>query len=443
MKNNCYNKDNNIGNSILFIIIVLYIVYILLYIFNVSSFDASYNYDTKVNDEKTNIITSKVQNYVIDAMMSDTFKMKDEKDLHLEPNADKINSLLLNELKYMDIDIKENINNDTKDDINNSLDKTIDTSNINETKNQFKDDINDIYNDNNVTADNDNENLNVNIESEKVNHVNLNAEKKEMISVLNSKDESLKMTAISKMFTFETNIRVAKDLYDYAKILSSTDNKVDLLNKKILIFHTHSQEGFKDTTDLKTDGIVGMGEELAKVLREKYKLNVIHYTGEHDITNGMLNREGSYERIEESIKEILIDDTDIEVLIDLHRDGVPESRRLVTDINGKKCAQIMLVNGICKLVNDGTLEDIDYLPNDYINDNFNLSMNMQIAADKLYPDISRKILVKPYRYSLHMKPNSMLIELGAQNNTVEEVKNTIPHLAEIIYTALTNKNDKL
>jgi stage II sporulation protein P len=52
--------------------------------------------------------------------------------------------------------------------------------------------------------------------------------------------------------------------------------------------------------------------------------------------------------------------------------------------------------------------------------------------NELYPGITRKIYINAYRYSLHMKDKSMLIELGAQTNTIDEVYNTIDMLAETI-----------
>lgn len=35
-------------------------------------------------------------------------------------------------------------------------------------------------------------------------------------------------------------------------------------------------------------------------------------------------------------------------MIDLHRDGVPDDTRLVTEVNGNETAQIMLINGMCR-----------------------------------------------------------------------------------------------
>ena len=47
----------------------------------------------------------------------------------------------------------------------------------------------------------------------------------------------------------------------------------------------------------------------------------------------------------------------------------------------------------------------------------------------MYPGFTRRIFLRGYRYSLHMRPKSLLIEAGAQTNTVEEMRNAMELLA--------------
>ena len=121
------------------------------------------------------------------------------------------------------------------------------------------------------------------------------------------------------------------------------------------------------------------------------------------------------------MKKILKKYPTIEVLIDLHRDGIADDKKLITEINGKQTAKIMFFNGICRLNDNGIPKGVG-LENKYIKENLSLSFNMQAMANTLYPSLTRKIYIKPYRYSLNMKPMSLLIEAGANTNTVEEVK---------------------
>lgn len=221
-------------------------------------------------------------------------------------------------------------------------------------------------------------------------------------------------------------------------------NPDDLLNRnmkinveskgpKILIFHTHSQEEFVDSTpgDPSTS-IVGVGEYLTQLLNAK-GIETIHDTGVYDIINGQLDRSSAYENAEASIRPILEGNPTIEVVIDLHRDGVAEETHLVTDIGGKPTAKIMYFNGLSRTRVNG---DIDYLYNPYIQDNLAFSLQMQIASETLYPGFVRPIYLRGYRYNLHLMPKSLLIEAGAQTNTVGEMKNAMEVLAETLYHVL-------
>lgn len=203
---------------------------------------------------------------------------------------------------------------------------------------------------------------------------------------------------------------------------------------KVLIFHTHSQETFVDSTagDAGTS-IVGMGNYLAKRLGEK-GIAAMHHDGVYDLIDGKLDRSKAYECSEEGVRKILKENPSIEVVIDLHRDGVGNDTHLVTDINGKQTAKIMFFNGLSRTKANG---NISYLPNPYIQDNLAFSLQMQLASEKMYPGFARRIYLKGYRYSLHMMPKSLLIEAGAQTNTVQEMKNAMDVLAEVLCKVLT------
>ena len=210
---------------------------------------------------------------------------------------------------------------------------------------------------------------------------------------------------------------------------------------KVLIFHTHSTEGFADSNmqNWKEEGIYGAGERLSKILKEKYNIDSIHNDGRYDMVDGRGQILGAYERMEPEIRKIIAANPSIQVVIDMHRDGVDPSTKLVTEINGKKYAQIMFFNGLCKLNSNGTLKSIDGLSNPYVKDNLALSFNMKLSANRLFPTLTRKIYINAYRYSLHMLPKSMLIEVGAQTNTKEEIFNSMEPLADILADVVLKK----
>lgn len=242
---------------------------------------------------------------------------------------------------------------------------------------------------------------------------------------------------LSNFYTVDSTTMIGPDQLN-ADDLLGRDMKIDRSTggPKILIFHTHSQEEFADSIpgDPSTS-IVGIGEYLTQLLNAK-GVETIHDTGVYDIIDGKLDRSNAYENAEGSIRPILEANPSIEVAIDLHRDGVAEGTHLVTEIDGKQTARIMFFNGLSRTRTNG---DIDYLYNPYIQDNLAFSLQMQLASESMYPGFARHIYLRGYRYNLHLLPKSLLIEAGAQTNTVEEMRNAMEVLAETLYYVLTGE----
>ena len=179
---------------------------------------------------------------------------------------------------------------------------------------------------------------------------------------------------------------------------------------------------------------MGAGEYLAQLLNETYQIPTLHHKGVYDLIDGKLDRSRAYELALPEVEKILKENPSIEVVIDLHRDGVGDSTHLVEEINGKPTAQIMFFNGMSRTKANGPIE---YLKNPYIEDNLAFSLQMQLAAQK-YPGFTRRIYLKSYRYNMHVTPKTLLVEAGAQTNTVEEMRNAMEILAETLDTVLTS-----
>ena len=200
---------------------------------------------------------------------------------------------------------------------------------------------------------------------------------------------------------------------------------------QILIYHTHSQEGYADSVpgDPNTT-VVGVGNYLTELLQERYGLSVLHHTGEYDVND----RDHAYAKAGPALEQILAENPGIEVVIDLHRDGVADTTRLVADVNGKQMASIMFFNGLSRTTATG---DIPYLYNPNLSDNLAFSLQMQLKAKQYYPGFSRSIYLKGYRYNMHYCPKTLLVEVGAQTNTVDEAMSAMEPLADILYRVLT------
>ena len=242
---------------------------------------------------------------------------------------------------------------------------------------------------------------------------------------------------LSNFYTVDSSTMIGSDQLNADDLLGRSmkiDTSTD--GPKVLIYHTHSQEEFADSTPRDTaTSIVGVGEYLTELLNKR-GIETIHDTGVYDIINGKLDRSNAYEYAGAAVEKILEENPTVEVLIDLHRDGVAEGTRLVTEINGKPTAKIMFFNGLSRSRTNG---NIDYLPNPYIQDNLAFSLQMQINAEENYPGFVRYIYLRAYRYNLHLMPKSLLVEAGAQTNTVEEMMNAMEVLADMLEDVLTGE----
>ena len=207
--------------------------------------------------------------------------------------------------------------------------------------------------------------------------------------------------------------------------------KQDSQAPQILIYHTHSQEMFADSDpkDVNTS-VIGVGEHLAQILRDQYGYHVLHDIQTYDIMpDGSEDRSKAYNQARDGVEQILAENPTIEVIIDLHRDGVSEDTHLVTEIDGKPTAQIMYFNGLSYTNESGPLT---YLPNENMSANLAFSFRLEYVAASYYPMLNRCVYLKGYRYNLDLRPKSALLEVGAQTNTVEEAMNAMAPFAVIL-----------
>ena len=223
-----------------------------------------------------------------------------------------------------------------------------------------------------------------------------------------------------------------------------TDIKIDLSSEEpqVLIMHTHACEsylvddsGYYDsnytsrTTDA-SQSVVAVGQRIAEKLAEN-GICVIHDGTLHDYPY----YNGSYDRAEETVTQLLAAYPSIKVVLDIHRDGIEENDgtrvAAVTEINGREAAQVMIISA----ASDGYYHVPNYLQN------FRFACLLQDSMEAADPGITRPVLFEYCQYNQHLSTGSLLIEVGSHGNTLEQALYTGELIGESIADALLSLTD--
>ncbi len=192
---------------------------------------------------------------------------------------------------------------------------------------------------------------------------------------------------------------------------------------QVLVMHTHTTESYEDTerdfydksynsrTTDNNKNMVSVGNKIAQEL-EKAGIAVIHDTTLHDYPS----YSGSYDRSRVTVQNILKKYPSIKVVLDVHRDAIEQSDGTrvapVTTINGKSCAQVMIINGC----DDGDMNYPDYLKN------LSFSSALLRQMEKDYPSLARPMLFTYKLYNQNLTTGSILLEMGGHANSLEEAQ---------------------
>lgn len=195
----------------------------------------------------------------------------------------------------------------------------------------------------------------------------------------------------------------------------------DTAEPQVLIFHTHATESYEpydsETFDLRntwrtTDNnknMVAVGNALEKELRDA-GIGVIHDTTAHDHPSYT----GAYDRSAVTIKSYLEKYPTIKVALDVHRDAIQRADDLivkpVVEIDGKKAAQLMIITGS----DDGTMNVPKW------RENLRFASSLQDAIEQNYPHLTRPIFFCYRKYNMDLTTGSILLEVGANGNTLDE-----------------------
>ncbi len=190
---------------------------------------------------------------------------------------------------------------------------------------------------------------------------------------------------------------------------------------KILIVHTHGTESYSpegaevyqaDKSDRsldKTQNMVKVGEAMKQIFEER-GISVIHDTTLHDHPDF----NGSYENSRKTIEKYLSKYPSICIVLDIHRDAFiyddGSKAKFVTEIDGKKVAQLMFVVGT----------DAGGLNHPKWRENMKLAIKLQNHINGKLPTLMRGVNLRTERFNGHTTCGSMIIEVGSSGNTLAE-----------------------
>lgn len=221
---------------------------------------------------------------------------------------------------------------------------------------------------------------------------------------------------------------VEKEVTTPIKIEKPTTNKEPL----IYIYNTHQTEGYKNEF-LESFNINNTVLFASHILKEYLMdLGLVAIVEENSIVD-ILNTNGwkygsSYKASRILMENAKKENKNLTYFIDLHRDAA-SYERTTTEIDGEKYAKVMFVVG---------LENEDY------EKNLSFANNINERIQKINPDLTRGVIEKEGKgvngvYNQDFSPNGILIEMGGQYNSIEEVNNTLKIIAKVLFAYISEE----
>ncbi len=190
---------------------------------------------------------------------------------------------------------------------------------------------------------------------------------------------------------------------------------------QVLVVHTHTTEGYMlydagyynaadraRTTD-NSRNVCAAGQALVRTLQAA-GIHAIQDTTVHDSPQYT----GAYSRSAAVVQSYLKKYPSIRVVVDLHRDAVVRGEDILkptATVDGKQAAQMMFVIGAT---------DSPALSNPHAAENLALAAQWHRALAARSGDLMRPLNTVDSRYNQHLHAGYVLVEVGAEGNTVAE-----------------------
>lgn len=222
-------------------------------------------------------------------------------------------------------------------------------------------------------------------------------------------------------------------VYDLTEDMLDPSN-LSINNQNVIIFHTHTCESYtqSDTYQYEESGtfrtldlersVAKVGSVLTDYLIH-YGFNVVHNSDYHDYPSYT----GSYDRSMATVQSILNNNSETDIIIDIHRDAIADgSYAPSVKIGDETVAQLMFVLG----TDGGGLEHPNWL------NNLKFAIKIQEKANELYPGLFKPIIIRNSRYNQQLGSAACIIEVGATGNTLDQSIASMKYLSYVLNEVL-------
>lgn len=187
------------------------------------------------------------------------------------------------------------------------------------------------------------------------------------------------------------------------------------------IYHTHTGETYALTDGVERlqgqkGGVAEAGRALKEELEKKYGIRTAHNDRVNDAVYSL-----AYAESEKTARRLLEDNSEVQILLDIHRDAGKSRNESVVSINGELMAPILFIVG-----SDARS------PFPSWKNNHSFALKISERLNKEYPGLCVGVRVKEGRYNQFLHPRAILVEIGSVNNSTEEAVKSVRLLAGIL-----------
>ncbi|MBQ8769316.1 MAG: stage II sporulation protein P [Oscillospiraceae bacterium] len=209
-----------------------------------------------------------------------------------------------------------------------------------------------------------------------------------------------------------------------ALLTKKTDLSLRSDDPTVLIVHSHATESYAGTDGYRSldeqENMIAIGSEIARVLEDR-GIPVLHDKTCHDHPD----YDSYYANARSTIRGYLEEYPSIQMVLDIHRDASDDTAgQLITSatVGGQKSAQLMMVVG----TDAGGNHHPDW------QDNLSLALKLSAVLEQENPGICRPVSLRSERFNMDLTAGSLLVEVGAAGNTLQEARIAANALAQAI-----------